>query len=50
MRGEKVKDKTLERERQNLLQDDIFICTDNPVDYSDRTEDKTENSERYIRI
>lgn len=48
MRGEKVKDKTLERERQNLLQDDIFICTDNPVDYSDRTEDKTENSESLL--
>lgn len=49
MRDEKVKDKTLERERQNLLlRDDIFICTDNPVDYSDRTEDKTENSESLL--
>ena len=55
MKGEKVKDKKLERERQNLpLRHDIFSCTDNPVDYSDRTEDKTENFEslldsRYIK-
>lgn len=49
MRGEKVKDKKLERETQYLLlRHDIFICTDNPVDYSDRTEDKTENSESLL--